>query len=171
MSRLAPVQQKRYPLADVNDGRRTNLHQQPPSPPPPQKQEPVADKAKRPSSPPLPRQNAKVTPPSPPKIIIDQQRNSQYARIGLLGEGGFARVYEVKDLRGARQACKVVTKSSLKTKKAKTKVTAHISDVYPLSCLSSLSSSSMQKLRFTNRSPIRISFVSTTVLRTRRTST
>ena len=73
----------------------------------------------------MPRQNAKVTPPSPPKIIIDQQRNSQYVRIGLLGEGGFARVYEVKDLRGARQACKVVTKSSLKTKKAKTKVTAH----------------------------------------------
>lgn len=125
MSRLAPAQQKRYPLADVNDGRRTNHLQQPPSSPP-QKQEQVVDKAKRPSSPPLPRQNAKVTPPSPPKVIIDQQRNSQYVRIGLLGEGGFARVYEVRDLRGARQACKVVTKSSLKTKKAKTKVMAHI---------------------------------------------
>ena len=125
MSRLAPVQQKRYPLTDVNDGRRAHHHQQPPSPPPPQKQEPVVDKGKRPSSPPLPRQNAKVTPPSPPKIIVDEQRNSQYVRIGLLGEGGFARVYEVKDPRGARQACKVVTKSSLKTKKAKTKVMAH----------------------------------------------
>ena len=131
MSRLAPVQQKRYPLTDVNDGRRVNHHQQPPSPPRPQKQEQVADKAKRSNSPPLPRQNAKVTPPSPPKIIIDQQRNSQYVRIGLLGEGGFARVYEVKDLRGTRQACKVVTKSSLKTKKAKTKVTAHMSPSPP----------------------------------------
>ncbi|KAF9788223.1 kinase-like domain-containing protein [Thelephora terrestris] len=126
MSRLAPVQQKRYPLTDVNDGRRANHHQQPPSPPPPQKEELVADKPKRSNSPPLPRQNAKVTPPSPPKIIIDQQRNAQYVRIGLLGEGGFARVYEVKDFRGARQACKVVTKSSLKTKKAKTKLYAEI---------------------------------------------
>ena len=126
MSRLAPVQQKRLPLAEVNDGRRAFHHQQPPSSPP-QKRESAPEKAKRSNSPPLPRQNAKVTPPSPPKIIIDQQRNSQYVRIGLLGEGGFARVYEVKDLRGTRQACKVVTKSSLKTKKAKTKVTAHIS--------------------------------------------
>lgn len=31
-------------------------------------------------------------------------------------------MYEVKDVRGSRLACKVVTKSSLKTKKAKTKV-------------------------------------------------
>ena len=37
-------------------------------------------------------------------------------------QGGFARVYEVKDTQGSRSACKVVTKSSLKTKKAKTKV-------------------------------------------------
>ena len=35
---------------------------------------------------------------------------------------GFARVYEVKDHRGVLSACKVVTKTSLKTKKAKTKV-------------------------------------------------
>ena len=138
MSRLATVQQKRHPLTDVNDGRRVNHlhhHQQPPSPPLPQKRELVADKPKRSGSPPLPRQNAKVTPPSPPKIIIDQQRNSQYVRVGLLGEGGFARVYEVKDLRGTRQACKVVTKSSLKTKKAKTKVTAHTSYTRPSSLI------------------------------------
>jgi hypothetical protein len=43
------------------------------------------------------------------------------ANINLL-QGGFARVYEVKDHRNVRYACKVVTKSSLKTKKAKTKV-------------------------------------------------
>ena len=39
-------------------------------------------------------------------------------------QGGFARVYEVEDRRKQRLACKVVTKQSLKTKKAKTKVSA-----------------------------------------------
>ncbi|TFK38296.1 hypothetical protein BDQ12DRAFT_127973 [Crucibulum laeve] len=77
---------------------------------------------KAPSSPPLPRQNSKTTPPSPPKIITDKSGRVQFQRVGFLGEGGFARVYEVKDHRGTRQACKVVTKDSLKTKKAKTKV-------------------------------------------------
>ncbi|PCH34951.1 Pkinase-domain-containing protein [Wolfiporia cocos MD-104 SS10] len=47
-------------------------------------------------------------------------------RLGMLGEGGFARVYEVQDNHGGRVACKVVTKSSLKTKKAKTKLYAEI---------------------------------------------
>lgn len=41
-------------------------------------------------------------------------------------QGGFARVYEVKDTRGTRFACKVITKSSLMTKKAKTKVSQHL---------------------------------------------
>ena len=96
---------------------------------------------KAPSSPALPRQNPKVTPPSPPKIITDKSGKLQFHRVGFLGEvcwfsrsyfdkalneilfqGGFARVYEVKDVQGSRLACKVVTKSSLKTKKAKTKV-------------------------------------------------
>jgi cell cycle serine/threonine-protein kinase CDC5/MSD2 len=81
-----------------------------------------AERPKQPPSPPLPRQNSKVTPPSPPKVIVDKSRDAEFARVGLLGEGGFARVYEVKDERGSRLACKVVTKSSLKTKKAKTKV-------------------------------------------------
>lgn len=92
-----------------------------------------------PSDPPLPRQNSKTTPPSPPKVITDKNRLLEFHRVGFLGEvcmhsfctcppfdvlsqGGFARVYEVKDVRGTRHACKVVTKSSLKTKKAKTKV-------------------------------------------------
>lgn len=39
----------------------------------------------------------------------------------FLPKGGFARVYEVADRAGVRQAIKVVTKDSLKTKKAKTK--------------------------------------------------
>ncbi|KAF9466886.1 kinase-like domain-containing protein [Collybia nuda] len=84
------------------------------------------EKAKQPASPPLPRQNAKITPPSPPKVISDKSGRFQLSRVGFLGEGGFARVYEVKDPRGARLACKVVTKESLKTKKAKTKLYAEI---------------------------------------------
>ncbi|KAG1823712.1 kinase-like domain-containing protein [Suillus subaureus] len=82
-----------------------------------------------PADPPLPRQNSKTTPPSPPRVIVDQNRQVQYYRVGFLGEGGFARVYEVADGRhSAAQhlACKVVTKSSLKTKKAKTKLYAEI---------------------------------------------
>ncbi|KAH9478186.1 Serine/threonine-protein kinase plo1 [Psilocybe cubensis] len=90
-------------------------HQEGPKPPP-----------KAPSSPPLPRQNSKTTPPSPPKVISDKTGRLQFDRVGFLGEGGFARVYEVKDQRGSRLACKVVTKASLKTKKAKTKLYAEI---------------------------------------------
>ncbi|KAG6900383.1 hypothetical protein C0993_011733 [Termitomyces sp. T159_Od127] len=81
---------------------------------------------KQPPSPPLPRQTAKVTPPSPPKIISARNGAVVLNRVGFLGEGGFARVYEVKETSGARLACKVVSKSSLKTKKAKTKLYAEI---------------------------------------------
>ncbi|KAL6299201.1 kinase-like domain-containing protein [Sparassis latifolia] len=111
---------RRHPLSNhqaVNHA--VNRRQTPPgSPPKPQ--------PKQPPSPPLPRQNAKVTPPSPPKIIADKTGTLQFLRVGMLGEGGFARVYEVQDSRGSRVACKVVTKSSLKTKKAKTKLYAEI---------------------------------------------
>lgn len=99
-----------------------------------------AAQKKPPTSPPLPRQNTKTQPPSPPQIIIDNSHSVKYRRIGFLGEvnilalqcqyiahfciskGGFARVYEVQDHRGQTSAIKVVTKDSLKTKKAKTKV-------------------------------------------------
>ncbi|KAH8994970.1 kinase-like domain-containing protein [Lactarius akahatsu] len=46
--------------------------------------------------------------------------------MSFLGEGGFAKVYQVRDCRNNYLACKVVTKSSLKTKKAKTKLYAEI---------------------------------------------
>ncbi|KAJ6599261.1 kinase-like domain-containing protein [Mycena vulgaris] len=82
--------------------------------------------APAPHSPPLPRQNSKTTPPSPPKLISDKLGHHQFHRVGFLGEGGFARVYEVKDSSNKRFACKVVTLSSLKTKKAKTKLYAEI---------------------------------------------
>ncbi|KAH0826735.1 hypothetical protein J3R83DRAFT_5140 [Lanmaoa asiatica] len=99
------------------------INQAPPQAPSPTKREKV--KAV-PPDPPLPRQNSKTTPPSPPKVITDKNRLLEFHRVGFLGEGGFARVYEVKDVRGTRHACKVVTKTSLKTKKAKTKLYAEI---------------------------------------------
>ncbi|KAF8122144.1 kinase-like domain-containing protein [Boletus edulis] len=105
--------QRRPPFTNASN-------QAPPPPPAPEKQKAA------PPDPPLPRQNSKTTPPSPPKIITDKNRILEFHRVGFLGEGGFARVYEVKDVRGTRHACKVVTKTSLKTKKAKTKLYAEI---------------------------------------------
>ncbi|TFY65776.1 hypothetical protein EVG20_g5313 [Dentipellis fragilis] len=116
----APGATRRYPFTDnVN-----NLHQA--GQDVYRKTQPESEKMPPPSSPPLPRQNAKVQPPSPPQTIVDTSRAIQFHRVGFLGEGGFARVYEVEDNRGLRYACKVVTKSSLKTKKAKTKLYAEI---------------------------------------------
>ncbi|KAE9410055.1 kinase-like protein [Gymnopus androsaceus JB14] len=73
-------------------------------------------------SPPLPRQ--KATPPSPPSIIRDKHGSLEFQKIGFLGEGGFARVYGVQDVRGNRVACKVVT--NLATTKTRTKLYAEI---------------------------------------------
>ncbi|KAH7344487.1 kinase-like domain-containing protein [Rhizoctonia solani] len=78
----------------------------------------------RPASPPPSRE--KVVPPSPPGIIRDSIRSVAYTRVGFLGEGGFARVYEVLDARGGRHAIKCVVKSSLKSKKSRTKLYAEI---------------------------------------------
>ncbi|KAK2462634.1 hypothetical protein APHAL10511_005367 [Amanita phalloides] len=125
-------QQRRYPFSDA-----VNHPGHPPPPPPKpsiyQKQHQAAPAQKDvqnahnvPSSSPLPRQNSKTTPPSPPKVICDKGGRYHLQRVGFLGEGGFARVYEVKDHRNVRFACKVVTKTSLKTKKAKTKLYAEI---------------------------------------------
>ncbi|KAI9061979.1 Pkinase-domain-containing protein [Trametes sanguinea] len=120
-----PPPPRRHPLAAAANHYAVNQvprQHAPPGTPPKQKEQPQ----KQASSPPLPRQNAKVTPPSPPRIITDKTRTLEFMRVGMLGEGGFARVYEVQDARGHRSACKVVTKSSLKTKKAKTKLYAEI---------------------------------------------
>ncbi|KDQ54388.1 hypothetical protein JAAARDRAFT_135759 [Jaapia argillacea MUCL 33604] len=87
---------------------------------------PQAQEKKQQASPPLPRQNSKAVPPSPPKVITDKTRQQDFFRLHLLGEGGFARVYQVHDSQKRHWACKVVTKDSLKTKKAKTKLYAEI---------------------------------------------
>ncbi|KAF9449780.1 Pkinase-domain-containing protein [Macrolepiota fuliginosa MF-IS2] len=108
--------QRRHPLTTTNNVQQTpQAHQQTPPKPPPKG-----------ASPPLPRQNSKTTPPTPPKVIVDRHNRFQFTRVGFLGEGGFARVFEVKDSRDTRLACKVITKTSLKTKKAKTKLWAEI---------------------------------------------
>ncbi|OCH85271.1 Pkinase-domain-containing protein [Obba rivulosa] len=117
-----PPPPRRHPLTVPHNHHAVNKRAPAPPGTPPKPHE----KAKHPSSPPLPRQNAKVTPPSPPKVIADAGGNFEFTRGVKLGEGGFARVYEIRDAYGARLACKVVTKSSLKTKKAKTKLYAEI---------------------------------------------
>jgi hypothetical protein len=94
----------------------------------------------------LTRRNAKVQPTSPPEVIQDmagcqvpcdikecfslERSASTYLDLiwslpTLTSKGGFARVYQVWASRNTYLACKVVTKSSLKPKKAKTKVRAH----------------------------------------------
>ncbi|KZP18168.1 Pkinase-domain-containing protein [Athelia psychrophila] len=110
------VQPRRNPLANapVNQATTQNIPAKP------------VETVKPPASPPLPRQNTKTAPPSPPKIIEDRSRGFSYKRVGFLGEGGFARVYEIETVNHERLACKVVTKNSLKTKKAKTKLYAEI---------------------------------------------
>ncbi|KAH8830063.1 hypothetical protein DL96DRAFT_1525428 [Flagelloscypha sp. PMI_526] len=95
---------------------RTPTKQQQPVPPVPAK-----DKS------PLSRQTAKTRPPSPPDRIVDFVNDTQYIRGHFLGEGGFARVYHVKDASTNRSyALKVISRTALKTKKAKTKLYAEI---------------------------------------------
>ena len=169
-----PPVHRRPPL--TNAVNHVNHRETPPKPP-----------LKAPSSPALPRQNPKVTPPSPPKIITDKSGKLQFHRVGFLGEvcgsviqigqvflinsvqGGFARVYEVKDVQGSRLACKVVTKSSLKTKKAKTKVQTSIIHSINDSLIDSFSFT--PKSRFTARSNIPILFISKIVSKTMTMST
>ncbi|KAL7418900.1 Cell cycle serine/threonine-protein kinase cdc5/MSD2 [Cryptotrichosporon argae] len=74
---------------------------------------------------PVPKKD-RVPPPSPPLRICDRGNNLAYTRTGFLGEGGFARVYEVLDSQGDSWAVKVVTKSAIRSKKSKTKLWAEI---------------------------------------------
>ena len=68
-----PPAQRRHPL--TNAANLVNHQETPPKPLP-----------KAPASPPLPRQNPKVTPPSPPNIITDKSGKLQFHRVGFLGE-------------------------------------------------------------------------------------
>ena len=85
----------------------------------------------------MPEVKEKIVPPSPPLHIRDNEGRTVYMRVGFLGEvriilaysqisaerqGGFARVYEVKDSQSHRRAVKVISKLSVRSKKNKTKV-------------------------------------------------
>ena len=82
-----PPPPRRHPLASAANHPAVNAHvastnnkldAHPPQVPP--------KDVKQPGSPPLPRQNAKVTPPSPPKVITDEARRLHFVRVGMLGE-------------------------------------------------------------------------------------
>ncbi|EPQ26898.1 uncharacterized protein PFL1_05533 [Pseudozyma flocculosa PF-1] len=64
--------------------------------------------------------------PSPPRVIIDSD-NRAYQTGHLLGQGGFARVYEAVDPEGRSKAFKVIAKSAImKSKKNRQKILAEI---------------------------------------------
>ena len=84
-----PIPPRRNPLSAVHHhfavNQATSRHPppaRPTTPPKPQRQE----QPKPQKSPPLPRQNAKVPPPSPPRVIVDRSRNIELMRVGMLGE-------------------------------------------------------------------------------------
>lgn len=59
---------------------------------------------------------------TPPTCIKDKDSHVEYTRREFLGEGGFARCYLVTNRQNRPFAAKVVAKASLKTPKAKGKV-------------------------------------------------
>ncbi|PWZ00190.1 Pkinase-domain-containing protein, partial [Testicularia cyperi] len=74
----------------------------------------AADKSKKPQLPP------------PPKVIIDSEGRA-YKRGALLGQGGFARVYDAVDPEGRWKAFKVIAKCAIaKSRKSRQKILAEI---------------------------------------------
>ncbi|CCG83819.1 protein of unknown function [Taphrina deformans PYCC 5710] len=63
---------------------------------------------------------------TPPAMINDKKRDRSYFRRGLLGEGGFARCFEVTDFQGTRLAAKCVAKKSITSEKIKMKLLGEI---------------------------------------------
>ncbi|WWC85535.1 uncharacterized protein L201_000399 [Kwoniella dendrophila CBS 6074] len=72
------------------------------------------------------KKKEKEVPISPPLTIRDYGKGAKYERVGFLGEGGFARVYEIQDYKSRRKAIKVINRKSIKTTKNKTKLWAEI---------------------------------------------
>ncbi|KAI8814049.1 kinase-like domain-containing protein, partial [Cladochytrium replicatum] len=64
--------------------------------------------------------------PIPPAVIHDAMSGLVFSRGGVLGEGGFARCFEVQDDRKQRLAAKVVAKCTIKTKKQRQKLSSEI---------------------------------------------
>ena len=82
----AAASQRRHPLSDNLNYYRHQAHVAPPLKAQMDPIKPLVNAPKPPSSPPLPRQNAKVTPPSPPKVITDMYNQVELTRVGMLGE-------------------------------------------------------------------------------------
>ncbi|EJU02268.1 Pkinase-domain-containing protein [Dacryopinax primogenitus] len=62
----------------------------------------------------------------PPKVVHDQETTQSYTVLNLLGQGGFARVYEARDGEGKSVALKVINKTKLADTKARTRLYAEI---------------------------------------------
>ncbi|KAK0548503.1 Cell cycle serine/threonine-protein kinase cdc5/MSD2 [Tilletia horrida] len=97
---------------------------------PPRGASPVKQTRKVEPQPPSPKKKTtssrKPQLPSPPRVILDAE-NNQYRRGALLGQGGFARVYEVTDELGNHKAFKAIAKSAIfQSKKNRQKVLAEI---------------------------------------------
>lgn len=71
-------------------------------------------------------QSKKPQLPTPPKVIVDPEGN-QYFRQQMLGQGGFARVFQVTDRFGQDRAFKVIAKSAImQSRKNRQKILAEI---------------------------------------------
>jgi cell cycle serine/threonine-protein kinase CDC5/MSD2 len=84
-SSLQPTASRRNPLANTVSHKAVNVKPFPRQPIPGTPPKPEI-RATNPAEPSLQRQNAKVTPPSPPKVIIDKSQTVELRRVGLLGE-------------------------------------------------------------------------------------
>jgi cell cycle serine/threonine-protein kinase CDC5/MSD2 len=87
----------------------------PPPPPPPQQQQQQKKKKEKLSA-------LCKTPPS----IVRTRNGQDYRRGNFLGEGGFARCFQMKDASGQIFAAKTVAKVSIKNEKTKTKLLSEI---------------------------------------------
>ncbi|KAI8889219.1 Pkinase-domain-containing protein [Backusella circina FSU 941] len=61
-----------------------------------------------------------------PPVIYDNRHKQKYFKLEFLGEGGFARVFKVRNLRGEYLAAKIIAKKAVVNKKMKTKMLAEI---------------------------------------------
>ncbi|KAG8835886.1 Cell cycle serine/threonine-protein kinase cdc5/MSD2 [Serendipita sp. 399] len=122
----------RLPFGDARHGNNVPTQSQPkPKPQMPHsaqpQQKPTTDHRPQQKEKQLPEpKKEKVRPPSPPAIIRDHKETLVFHKVGFLGEGGFARVYEAKDAQGVPHAIKVISKADLKTTKNRTKLFAEI---------------------------------------------
>lgn len=66
--------------------------------------------------------STKVKCASPPPVLKDKKNLFYFTKGTVLGEGGFAKCYQVFDQKGKPFAAKVISKQNLKSSKAKQKV-------------------------------------------------